>query len=102
MVKHRIVVLAPLVVLPLILLDPEQPSVGRMAWTVASNGSRLLCICLLWALACCYVPDTEHLSVLKLNRYPQTTAELRRAYRRQALRCLACLCAARYTAPIST
>ena len=35
MVKHRIVVLAPLVVLPLILLDPEQPSVGRMAWTIA-------------------------------------------------------------------
>ena len=34
MVKHRIIVFAPLVMLPLLLLGPEQPSVGRMAWIV--------------------------------------------------------------------
>ena len=34
MVKHRIIVFAPLVLLPLLLLGPEQPLVGRMAWIV--------------------------------------------------------------------
>ena len=34
MVKHRVIVFAPLVLLPLLLLGPEQPSVGRMAWIV--------------------------------------------------------------------
>merc|ERR1711865_590585 len=63
-------------------------TVSMVVQSIACSSSRLrLYTCsTLGILASCYVPDSENLAVLKLTRYPATTAELRRAYRRQALR----------------